>query len=74
MGILPSQGKNPRGRAGNRNRDLMISSEKRRPLDHEAGRTRTCNKERSTGTYESPCISISTEQNLSSEANRISAG
>ena len=31
-GILPLQ-----GRAGNRTRDLVISSQKLRPLDHEAG-------------------------------------
>jgi hypothetical protein len=36
MGILPYQGKNPHGRAGNRTRDRM-SSQKRWPLDHEAG-------------------------------------
>jgi hypothetical protein len=29
--------KNPHGRTGNRTRDLMISSKKLRPLDHEAG-------------------------------------
>jgi hypothetical protein len=34
MGILPYP---PHGRAGNRTRDLMISSQKRWPLDHEAG-------------------------------------
>jgi hypothetical protein len=30
--------KNPHGRTGNRIRDLMISSQKRWPLNHEAGR------------------------------------
>jgi hypothetical protein len=30
-------GKNPHGRAGNWTWDLMISSQKRWPLDHEAG-------------------------------------
>jgi hypothetical protein len=29
--------KNSHGRTGNRNRDLMISSQKLSPLDHEAG-------------------------------------
>ena len=29
------------GRTGNRTRDLMISSQKLRPLDHEAGRILT---------------------------------
>jgi hypothetical protein len=37
MVILSYQGKNPHGTAGKRNRDLMISSQKRWPLDHEAG-------------------------------------
>jgi hypothetical protein len=37
MGILPHQGKNPHGRAGNPTRDLIISSQKRWPLDHEDG-------------------------------------
>jgi hypothetical protein len=38
-GDLPLQGKkNPQGSTGNRTRDLMISSQKLRPLDHEAGR------------------------------------
>jgi hypothetical protein len=37
MGIIPYQGKNPHGRAGNRTRDLIINSQKRWPLDHEAG-------------------------------------
>jgi hypothetical protein len=41
MGILSYQGKNPLGRAGNRIRDLMISSQKRWPLDHEAGSCET---------------------------------
>ena len=35
-GILPHK-ENPHGRAGNRTRDLVISSQKLRPLDHEAG-------------------------------------
>jgi hypothetical protein len=30
-------GKNPNGRAGNQTRDLMLSSQKRWPLDHEVG-------------------------------------
>ena len=36
-GILPFR-ENSHGRAGNRTRDLMISSQRLRPLDHEAGR------------------------------------
>jgi hypothetical protein len=36
-GSSPSR-KNPHGRTGNRPRDLMISSQKLWPLDHEAGR------------------------------------
>ena len=36
-GILPNK-ENPHGRAGNRTRDLVISSQKLWPLDHEAGR------------------------------------
>jgi len=35
-GILPFR-ENSHGRAGNRNRDLMISSQRLWPLDHEAG-------------------------------------
>jgi hypothetical protein len=35
-GSSPSR-KNPHGRTGNRTRDLMISSQKLWPLDHEAG-------------------------------------
>jgi len=35
-GILPFR-ENSHGRTGNRNRDLMISSQRLRPLDHEAG-------------------------------------
>jgi hypothetical protein len=35
-GSSPSR-KNPHGRTGNRTRDLMISSRKLWPLDHEAG-------------------------------------
>jgi hypothetical protein len=35
MGISPSR-KDPHGRAWNRTRDLMISSQKLWPLDHEA--------------------------------------
>jgi hypothetical protein len=38
MVILPYQGKNPHGRAGNRTPDLMIRSQERWPIDHEAGR------------------------------------
>jgi hypothetical protein len=37
VGDLPLSGKDPHGIAGNRTLDLMISSQKRRPLDHEAG-------------------------------------
>jgi hypothetical protein len=45
MGIFPFE-KNPRGRTGNRTRDLMISSQKLWPLDHEAGHpTRVINVE-----------------------------
>jgi hypothetical protein len=36
-GDPPLSRKNPHGRAGNRTRDLMVSSQKRLPLDHEAG-------------------------------------
>ena len=36
-GILPFR-ENSHGRTGNRTRDLMISSQRLRPLDHEAGR------------------------------------
>ena len=36
VGIFPFK-ENSHGRAGNRNRDLMISSQRLRPLDHEAG-------------------------------------
>jgi hypothetical protein len=35
--------KNPQGRKGNRTRDLMLSSQKLRPLDHEAGLKRESN-------------------------------
>jgi len=35
-GILPDR-ENSHGRAGNRTRDLMISSQRLWPLDHEAG-------------------------------------
>jgi hypothetical protein len=38
-GDLPLQGKIPMARTGNRTRDLMISSNKLWPLDHEAGLT-----------------------------------
>jgi hypothetical protein len=37
MGILPYQEKNPHGTAWNRTQDLIISSQKRWPLDHKAG-------------------------------------
>jgi hypothetical protein len=37
MGILPYKEKNPHSRTGNQTRNLMISSQKRWPLDHEAG-------------------------------------
>ena len=36
VGIFPLE-ENSLGRAGNRTRDLMISSQRLRPLDHEAG-------------------------------------
>jgi hypothetical protein len=36
-GNPPLSGKNPHGTAGNWTRDLMISSQKHWPLDHEAG-------------------------------------
>ena len=36
-GIFPFK-ENSHGRAGNRTRDLMISSQRLWPLDHEAGR------------------------------------
>ena len=38
-GIFPFK-ENFHGRAGNRTRDLVISSQKLRPLDNEAGHTR----------------------------------
>ena len=41
-GILPFR-KNSHDRAWNRTRDLMISSQRFWPLDHEAGRLQTCN-------------------------------
>ena len=40
-GNLPFR-ENSRGRAGNRSRDLMISSQILRPLDHEAGHCAQC--------------------------------
>jgi hypothetical protein len=40
-GSSPSR-KNPHGRTGNRTRDLMISSQKLWPLDHEAGQSASC--------------------------------
>jgi hypothetical protein len=36
-GDTPLSGKNPYGKSGNQTRNLMISSQKRWPLDHEAG-------------------------------------
>ena len=43
-GILPFRG-NSHGRTGNRIRDLLISSQRLWPLDHEAGQdTYVCNK------------------------------
>ena len=36
-GIFPFK-ENSHGRAGNRTRDLMISNQRLRPVDHEAGR------------------------------------
>jgi hypothetical protein len=39
-GDPPLSGKNTHGRAGNRTRDLTISSQKRWPLDHKAGHLR----------------------------------
>jgi hypothetical protein len=44
MGILPYQGKIPHGRAWNRTRGLMISSQKRWPLDREAGQKGSSSK------------------------------
>jgi hypothetical protein len=41
MGIFPSR-ENPHGRTGNQTRDLMFSSQKLWPLDHEAGPFRYC--------------------------------
>ena len=38
-GDPPPHKENPHGRAGNRTRDLVISSQKLWPLDHEAGLT-----------------------------------
>ena len=40
--VLSPFRKNPHGRAGNRTRDLMISSQRLRPLDHEAGQITEC--------------------------------
>ena len=40
-GILPFR-ENSHGRAGNRTRDLMISSQRLWPLDHEVGHTEIC--------------------------------
>ena len=37
VGIFPFE-ENSQDRAGNRTRDFMISSQRLRPLDHEAGR------------------------------------
>ena len=42
MGIFPFK-ENSNGRAGNRTRDLMISSQRLWPLDHEAGQDDRCN-------------------------------
>ena len=42
-GILPSK-KNSHGRAENRTRDLMISSQRLWPLNHEAGRKKMLNE------------------------------
>ena len=39
-GNPPPHKENPHGRAGNRTRDLVISSQKLWPLDHEAGPSR----------------------------------
>jgi hypothetical protein len=38
---MVAKGKNSHGRTGNRTRDLMISSQKLWPLDHEAGHKQT---------------------------------
>ena len=38
MGVFPFQGKRAHGRAGNRTRDLMVSTQELLPLSHEAGR------------------------------------
>ena len=43
-GDPPPHMENPHGRAGNRSRDLVISSQKLWPLDHEAGRNCSMNK------------------------------
>ena len=37
MGVFPFQGKNAHGRAGDRTRDLMVSSQELWPPSHEAG-------------------------------------
>ena len=39
-GIFPFK-ENSHGKAGNRTRDLMISSQRLWPLDHEAGQTKS---------------------------------
>jgi hypothetical protein len=39
-GDSPLSGKNPHGRAGKQTRDLIISSQKPWPLDHEAGQNK----------------------------------
>jgi hypothetical protein len=44
--VPPLSGKNPHGRAGNRPRDLIISSQKCWPLDQEAGHKYECNKDK----------------------------
>jgi hypothetical protein len=52
---------NPHGRAGNRTRDLVISSHKLRPPDHEAGQTQICHKVTRTASNQQlfcPYISI----------------
>ena len=50
VGIFPFK-ENSHGRAGNRTRDLMISSQRLRPLDHEAGHIAGCNNIRNEYVY-----------------------
>ena len=62
-GIFPFK-ENSHGRAGNRTRDLMISSQRLWPLDDEAGlKRRYCNKENLSGFFQwdLPVVKISPE-------------